>query len=51
MTEVDSNPCAGEQRECCYLSGQVLDSHGDVNPALKEMCDNPRQSTATNSVH
>ena len=34
MTEVDSNPCAGEQRKRCYPSGQVLDSHGDVNPAL-----------------
>ena len=32
----DSNPCAGEQRERCYLSGQVLDSHSDVNPALEE---------------
>ena len=30
---MDSNPCAGEQRERCYLSGQVLDSHSDVNPA------------------
>ena len=28
MTEVDSNPCTGEQRERCYLSGQVLDSLG-----------------------
>ena len=25
VTEVDSNPCAGEQRERRYLSGQVLD--------------------------
>ena len=24
---MDSKPCAGEQRERCYLSGQVLDSH------------------------
>ena len=28
----DSNPCAGEQRERCYLNGKVLDSHGNVNP-------------------
>ena len=37
MTEVDSNPCTGEQRECCYLSGQVLDSHDDVDPALDSL--------------
>ena len=33
---MDPNPCTGEQRERRYLSGQVLDSHDDVNPALEE---------------
>ena len=31
---MDSNPCAGEQRERCYLSGQVLDTMCTSHPDL-----------------